>query len=152
MAFNSAIKVQSGIKNRAEEGALVADDALSLFRIFERRQALGIGKGFQPVLLVRRQAGEAEHRQADIVGTLGRQKVTVMRAAKLRHQGDPQLAVMLEFLELARVEYIADMAGDHGLFSHLLTAKVGKCTQLSGVIVASGLASAASFKRSALLI
>ena len=103
----------SGIKYRAEEGALVADYALGLFRIFKGRQALGIGKGFQPILLVLRQAGEAEHRQADIVGPFRGQKVTVMRAAKLRHQGNPQLAVMLEFLEFARVEHIADMAGDH---------------------------------------
>jgi hypothetical protein len=112
MALNSAIKVQSGIECRAEESAL-AEHALVVFRILKGRQTLGVGKGLEPVMLIRRQAGEAEHRQADIIGTFGWQKVTVMRTAKLCHQGNSKLAVILEFLELTRVEHIANMAGDH---------------------------------------
>src|SRR3990167_10260281 len=57
--LNSAIKDQSGIEYRAEEGALVADDALSIFRIFKGRQALRVGKGLQPILFVLREARKA---------------------------------------------------------------------------------------------
>ncbi|MNN81016.1 hypothetical protein D3C81_1977950 [compost metagenome] len=64
-------------------------------------------------MLVRRQAGEGEQRQGDVVGALRRQKVAMVLAAELFHQGNPHLAVVLESVELVGVEHVFQVASDH---------------------------------------
>jgi hypothetical protein len=61
-----------------------------------------------------------------------------MRAAKLRHQGNPQLAVVFEFPEFAWVEYIADMAGDHGGLSMIGVATLNGFVDVGGSVGADG--------------
>src|SRR5262249_41352777 len=67
------------------------------------------------VLLVGRQRREGEHRNRDVVRSLVRKKIAVMRAAELVDQRNPHPAVDLELLHLERVDFVAKIAGDHGL-------------------------------------
>lgn len=141
------------LEHRPEERALIAEDAARLLGVAEGRLALRILEGLDPVLLVRGERREGEGRERDVVRALRGQQITVVHSAELAHERDPQLAVVLELLELVGVEDVAEVAGDHGrivtalgMISCLRTVATGT-TSRRGVSVQRSQRPAAEFTR-----
>lgn len=101
------------IKDWPEEAPFIANDATSIFSIFECSQTVRIVLRFCTVFLIQRQTWKREQRKSDIVGAFGRQKVSMVLAAKFFDQRNPELSVMLKFLELVWINYVFEVAGNH---------------------------------------
>lgn len=110
-------------KDWTEEATLITDDAARVLRVLEGGLALRILERPDAVLLVEGHAGKREHRQSDIVCALGWQEVSVMPAAEFFDERNPDLPVMLEFLELERVDDVSQIAGNHGVSQEIKPAR-----------------------------
>jgi len=118
-------------KDRAEEGALIANNAARFFCVLECSLTLRVLHGLQAVILILRQRRKREHRERDVVCTFCWKKVPVVFPAKFFNQRNPEPSIIFKLCKFERVDDVAKVTGDHDSYSfqlelvtHLLTGNI----------------------------
>jgi len=102
-------------QQRPKKGPLIADEAACFLREGNSLLNVRIHGGVLAVLLVGREARKAEHRQSDVAGPFGRQKIAVLNAAEPGEQLQPHRTIGFEVGELVRIDFITQVAGNHSI-------------------------------------
>lgn len=97
---------------RTHKGPLVADDATIALVQFISCDALGVRRHPDPIVLVGSKTWEAEQSQRNIVGTLARQKISMMHPAHAIDDRDPEPCILLERGKLVRVNDVSEVTGN----------------------------------------
>ena len=98
----------------AHETPFEADDAPSFRLEAPRRERHLVLSDRYAVALVLGKGGKAEQLYGDVVRAIVRKKGPVVRSAIFRGERHGHTGVLFEFLELVRIDDVAQVAGDHG--------------------------------------
>lgn len=93
----------------------MAPNAGCLLGISEGFLTVWVLKNLRTIALIVGEGRKRKERDGEVVGAFMGQEIAVMRAAKPRHQLEPKPRILLELGFLRGIDFVANIAGDHGL-------------------------------------